>query len=302
MITFHSLTFLSVFLLTLTFILPGQTNAGVNICTERPASAFLEVGYSAQSRGKLNRSNSNVSSDIYSLNLMFQGAGSDSQSWLFGLGHQYTIFDFQNLDAQTNGHQHTLYLPFFLHSKSNANYFNFSLAPALSVSSNILKQPNQYNANALQGLGSVVYQKKMSDAIDWLAGICADHRFGNFRVYPLLGFKWNINHLWKTVIAYPDSELSHRLSDTIYWRLHIGPDGNQWHIKDKALQQSSEFSHEAYLAQWQLDWSVTPGFLITASLGLVFNAEYRFTLANGEEVATEQDDSTRTTVRVRWEF
>jgi len=292
----------SLVVFSLSHVFTGSSNAGVNICTVQPTSAYFEAGYLEQSREPLNVNAGSVSSSVFNFNFLYKWPETASGTWYSGLGHQYTIFDFQDLDVQTNGHQHTLYLPLFYTLKSHAANLQLSFAPALSVSSNILKQPDQYDANALQGLGSLVYRTDTSDPLNWLAGFCADHRFGNFRVYPIFGLEWGLSPAWQAVLAFPDSQVTHRLSERIQWQLQVGPDGNQWHIKDKELQQSSAFTLAAWLAEWQIDWRVAPGFSLSASLGKVFNADYRFTLANGEDVVADADNSTRYRIAARLEF
>ena len=89
-------------------------------------------------------------------------------------------------------------------------------------------------------------------------------------------------------MGFPISEITYRITERLASSLRIAPNGNEWYVKDRSLQQHSQLAHEAYVLEWRFNWRAHEHFMLTASVGREFHSRYELTL---------QDESQRPTLQ-----
>src|SRR5690606_38546479 len=119
----------------------------------------------------------------------------DAGRFAWGIAHRYAILHFSGADLQTNGHLHTSFAP--LHWTVPERNLRVSAAPALSASSNVVGHPREWQGDTLQLFAAVVATARVSETLAFRYGLCADHRFGDYAVYPTLGAVRRFGTHWR---------------------------------------------------------------------------------------------------------
>ena len=249
------------------------------------------IAHSNRTPGKTNREN-------FSTDLLFKA----NDNWILGFGHRTAVLNVDDLELQTNGYLHTFFFPIHRVIHSGTTSIRFSIAPALSASSNVTSDPGEYRPDALQLLAALVWDRPIADRLALRYGICADHRFGDYEIYPLVSVKWQPHPNWRIEFGFPTSQLIHRVSENLSAVLRVEPNGNEWYVKDKSLEEHSQLIYEAYLFEWAINWRAHSHFMLTASIGREFHSRYRMTLLNEDRIRLSSDSSTRIGVALAWLF
>jgi hypothetical protein len=142
----------------------------------------------------------------------------------------------------------------------------------------------------------------MSDRLELYYGVCGDHRFGDYQVYPVINVGWQVHPDWLLEIGFPMSQLIHKVSDSLTSLLRIAPNGNEWYVKDKSLAKHSQLIYEAYLLELAFNWWAHKNFMLTASIGREFDSRYEMTLLNDNRVRLSSDPATRVGIALAWYF
>jgi hypothetical protein len=272
--------------------------AGVDVCQQPTAFSHLSIAYYNHEESAIERSIGETNQENYNFDLQFEL----NENWAFGVGHRYVILNIDPIELQTNGHLHTFFLPLHKQSQSDGQSFRFSIAPALSASSNVMKDPSEYSADALQLLAALVWSRKLSERATFRYGICGDHRFGNYEVYPLISVDWQPHADWVIELGFPTTRLTYQVSRNITSSLRIAPDGNEWYVKTKSLEKRSRVIYEASLVEWAFNWQAQKHFAITASIGRQFHNRYAVTLQDESQVRLSSDSVTRIGAALEWRF
>ncbi len=272
--------------------------ASVDICQEPSAESLMSIGYRKHDRSSFVRGPGETRQINYDFDLQFD---LDSK-WIIGAGHRYTILNVDGLELQTNGHLHTFFLPAHWLSQGERKGFRVSIAPALSASSNVMKDPGEYTSDTLQILAALVWSRQISDQLGFRYGICGDHRFGRYRVYPTVSVDWQLHPDWVFELGYPASQLNYRVSKNLSSSLRIAPDGNEWYVSDKTLEKKSKLSYEAYVLELAFDWKAHRQLTLTANVGYQFNNRYTLTLADDSRERLSSESVTRIGVALAWHF
>ena len=236
--------------------------------------------------------------ELYGTDLLF----TPNDTWSLGFGHRSMILNLDRLELQTNGYLHTFFFPVHRLRQSDNGGVRFSVAPALSASSNVTGDPDEYSVDAMQVLAAAVWNKQMSDRLDLYYGVCGDHRFGDYQVYPVINVGWQIHPDWLLEIGFPMSQLNYKVSESLTSLLRIAPNGNEWYVKDKSLTKHSQLTYEAYLLEWAFNWRAHKNFMLTASIGREFDSRYEMTLLNDNRVRLSSDPATRVGMALAWYF
>ena len=162
--------------------------------------------------------------------------------------------------------------------------------------------PGSDTADAFQFLAALVWGRQLSDRLRLRYGICGDHRFGSYRIYPLISVDWRPHPDWTVELGFPTSQLSYRVLTDLTSLLRIAPDGNEWYVKDKELEKQSQLVYEAYTVEWAFNWQAHKDLLLTASVGRQFHQRYEATLLDGSRVHRSGDSGTRVGVALSWRF
>ena len=272
--------------------------AAVDICQEPPLYSQLSIGIDKHSTSTIGGSFGETTQENFNFDLLFKSA---DDKLLLGAGHRYTVFNIIGLEPETNGHLHTFFLAFHRLIQTDDQSLRISIAPALSASSNVFRH-REYTADHLQLLAAVVWRKRISNRMSFRYGICGDHRFGGYRIYPLISMRWQPHPDWTVQLGFPASQLGYYISERLSSRIRIAPEGNEWQILDKELLHHSRFVYESYALVWTFDWLARENFTVSASVGRQMHNRYEMTLLDARRVRLSGDPVTRIGMSLEWRF
>lgn len=278
---------------------PLSATAGVDICSDPGMQSRFAVEFVAFEESAIDEVTGTADLQYNNYDLLFKSA---SNKYLFGAGHRYANFDFTQVQPDTNGHLHTFFLPLHILSGNDERNFRFSVAAAMSASSNVIKDPSQYTTDAIQVLAAAIWGRQIDEDLGLRFGLCADHRFGEYELYPAVSVLWQLNPDWHLELGFPNSILSYRFSNSLTTEIAIAPDGNEWYVEDSSNTRNSDFIYEAYTVEWSLNWNLSDNFTLTAGVGQQFDNEYEFTLLDQSVVRFSGDSVTRISVAIEWRF
>ena len=277
---------------------PSIGLASVEVCSQPRDFSRLAVGYYDYEKsgvsgiaGQIDRKNHNV--DLhYKLD----------ETWSFGTAYRYTILDIDPIELQTNGHLHTVSFPINRQIHSSGGGFRLSVAPSLSASSNVMKDPSQYSGDTFQALVALVWTRELSGGAALRYGVCGDHRFGKYTIYPSISVDWRPHPQFVIEMGFPTTRLTYEATPGLNISLQVAPDGNEWHVKNKGLDRESQLIYKASLAEWTLNWRAGDSFMITVGVGRLFRNRYDVTLQDGRDVELTDEAATRVGAALEWRF
>ena len=276
----------------------ASVNAGVNICSSDFNGLHSQAFFSKTGNASINNFPGDVSQQRVGLDLVGPLPASETRTSYFGAGHRYTIFDIDGVATQTNGHVHTFYLPYFHAQQADRGVMHFSVAPAISASSNIIKTRNNWRHETFQLLGGFRFISENN----WYAGGCADYRFGEFKIYPVLGWRFDATERWQLDLGLPDSTARYRVHDTMQLNIALGPDGNEWEVADEMAISRLQFGYQAYLLAFFLDWQPSRRMSVSFGVARRFAQKLELILFNGQRVQLDVADSNEFSLQLRWVF
>ena len=272
--------------------------AAVDICQDPSTYSHLSIGFDNHSKSTIERNLGETDQENVYFDLTINSAVDEP---MFSAGHRYTVFNVAGLEPETNGHLHTTFVAFHRLSQTDQRSLRFSIAPAFSASSNVARH-REFSADALQLLAAVVWGRRLSERVRLRYGICGDHRFGRYRIYPLLSMHWKPHPDWTVEVGFPIVQLVYRVSAQFTSNIRIRPDGNEWYVLDKTLTNHSQFVYEAYALEWTFDWQAQENFVVSASIGRQMHNRYEMTLLDGSRVHLSSDAATRIGAALEWRF
>lgn len=280
----------------------SAARAAASVCDEPADESFAAIAYVDHEHSSLEGPAGSTNGSTNQKNQDFDvlvTSGPGGFAW--GFAHRYLIFDFAGVEPQTNAHLHTTFAP--LHwTFEGTRTLRFSAAAALSASSNVMGHPGEWESETLQLLAGLVATSRLSDALSLRYGVCGDHRFGEYRIYPALTAVWRPGPRWLLELGFPSSRVRFEPVEALSSTVSIAPDGNEWHVKDRELRAGSSFIYEAVALEWTIDWRVHPRLTLSLELGRQLDNRYEMTLADGRRVAVSGETANRTGFAVRWRF
>jgi hypothetical protein len=272
--------------------------ASAGVCQPPATHSQLSLAYYQHEKSLLDGSSGAITQKKHDLDLQFEL----NDRWTIGASHRYTVLHADSLLLQTNGHLHTVFFPVHRQSPADRGGFRLSVAPALSASSNVMKDTREYTSDALQFLAAAVWTRPLSDLLSLRYGACADHRFGDFRIYPSLVVDWRPHPDWAMELGFPATQVSYKISNALGSTLRISPDGNEWFVKDKELQKQSRLNHQAYLLELLLAWQAHERFQFAVGVGRQFRNVYEMTLQDEARVRLAGNSVNRLGAALVWRF
>lgn len=279
-------------------VAPSISLAGVGVCESPVDFSRIAVGYYDYDESGLAGTAEQVRRNNHNIDLHYQ----HGDTWSFGAGHRYVILDTDPLELQTNGHLHTVFFPVHRLSHSGDNGFRFSIAPTLSASSNVMKDPGEYSADTFQLLAALIWTRELSGRTDLRYGVCGDHRFGEYEIYPSVSIAWRPHPALMIELGFPTTRLSYQATPSVDLSLRVAPDGNEWHVKNKGLEKQSQLVYEAALVEWTLSWHPVDDFALTLAVGRAFDNAYDVTLLDDRRVELAGDAVMRVGATLEWRF
>lgn len=272
--------------------------AAVDVCQPPTDYSHLSVAYSNHAESSFSGGVGQTRQRNHNIDLLFRFG----ESWAFGAGHHYDILGIEQLEPQSNGHVHTVFFPLHRISRSGNKGFRISVAPALAASSNVVKDPAEYSADAFQLLGALVWTRNLSTHTTLRYGVCGDHRFGSYKLYPSISVEWQPHVDWTIELGFPTTRLVYRASKILESSLLITPDGNEWHVRDEGMEEQSQLVYEASKVEWALRWTAGKHIAISASVGWQFDNRYELTLLDNRRIRLSSDSVTRIGAALAWRF
>ena len=272
--------------------------ASANVCEQPAYASLLSLAYYEHEKTSVSEGVGRSRPQVHE----FDGQYRLNDSWAFGMGYRYVVLGFDRDALQTNGHLHTAFFPVHRQRTNGEDSFRISVAPAKSASSNIIKNLDQYTSDAFQLLGAAVWRRGLSERAVLSYGLCADSRFGSYKLYPTLGVDWQVSPDLLVELGFPQTRLSYLLSDTVSSSLEIAPSGNEWHVRSADFASSSDVEFEATLLEWTISWQLRKRLSLTASIGRLFNSRYEATLADGSRVGASAEDAMRLGAAFAWRW
>lgn len=277
---------------------PAVVFGSIDVCEQPEDLSRLSLGYHEQDAVDLARNAGRIRRDSRDFDLQYRLG----DTWLVGLGHRYVILDVAPAELQTNGHLHTLFVPLHRQSVSDGKSFRFSVAPGLSASSNVMKDPGEFGTDTFQLLVAVAWSRELSEDANLRYGLCGDHRFGKYAVYPSITLDWRPRPDLMIQLGLPVTRLTYEATPAIEISLRVSPDGNEWHVKSKDLDKQSRLVYRALLIEWALRWQASEHVGVTVGVARAFENRYEATLLDDVRVELSHDAATRVGAALEWRF
>lgn len=275
-------------------VVPAQ--AGADVCGDPDARSYAAAEFVYHDRSALREYPGGATNqENQDLDVL---AVTPSRRFSYGFGHRYMIFDFSGIELQTNAHLHTSFVP--LHWQPGD--LRLSAAVALSASSNVMGHPQEYESETLQLLFAMVATREIDERLVFVYGICGDHRFGEYRVYPVAGVEWRPHADWTLEVGFPETRIAYAVTSVLETSLQIAPDGNQWRVENRDFSAESDFVYEAFALEWITEWTPAERLTVALSLGRQLRNRYEMTLAGGERVSLSSASADRVGFGLRWRF
>ena len=273
----------------------GPARAGAAVCADPGAHSYAAGEFTWHGRSPLRERAGATDQENQDLDVL---VASPSRPFSYGFGHRYMIFDFSAIEPQTNAHLHTSFLP--LHWQRGD--LRLSAAVALSASSNVMGHPQEYESETLQLLFAAVAVKELDERLAFVYGLCGDHRFGEYRAYPVAAVEWRPHPDWTLEVGFPETRIAYAVTNELESSLQVAPDGNEWHVKNRDFSAESDFAYEAVALEWITEWSPGSRLTVALSLGRQLHNRYEMTLANGQRVFVSGAAADRVGFGLRWRF
>lgn len=205
------------------------------------------------------------------------------------LRHDYRVLDLaddQGVAAASNGHVHALSLSW----RARLEDWAFELTPVLAVSSNVLKNPDDIQADDWQLHGAVTRRTSGPADGHWYWGVRADSRLGRYLPYPVVQWQSPDYSGVGVGLGAPDSYA--------YWDMHpawrlslsLGPAGGYWQVRDKSLKQVSHLAQRRWHTTLDLHWQATRHVGAVLGWSHYWHRRWAYRLEDGRRVHQQVPD------------
>jgi hypothetical protein len=282
-------------------ISPSQHAAG-NYCENSKTRNFIRVTAGRFNQAQLDKATlAQVDITTNEINITRVLDQDQQHPKSIGFNFRYTIVDLQPIDAMTNGHLHTWDFPFEGRLRNTESEWLYNVAPAISVSSNGLKNPEIIGSDGLQLYAGMAYKKHIASDRAWYLGFRSDHRFGSYKAYPVGGICMQTND-WELQLAVPDFRIAKRFNSGFSLKFIIEPVGNQWKVFSEDITRESNFTYNAIETGLSAIWK--PGKSMNVSLDIEnqTNRRLKFALDDNSFVETKVESGQGVTLRGEIQF
>jgi hypothetical protein len=272
-------------------ISPSQHAAG-NYCENSKTRNFIRVTAGRFNQAQLDKATlAQVDITTNEINITRVLDQDQQHPKSIGFNFRYTTVDLQPIDAMTNGHLHTWDFPFEGRLNNTDSEWLYSITPAISVSSNALKNPELIGIDGLQFYTGMVYKKDVSNDSAWILGFRSDHRFGTYKAYPVVGICMLLANGWDLQLALPDFSITKRFDNKFNLKLFAEPVGNQWHVLSKDKARESDFTYNAIATGLSAVWRISESINVHLAIENQTNRRFRFTLDDNTFIETKAESS-----------
>lgn len=272
--------------------------AASQYCDNRIDQSYAGLGYGNLEKAQLDTgTGAEVEITTHEVNSAWFITSEPTHSLAIGWDMLYTIMDFDMIKPMTNGNLHTWDLSVIGSHKKNGSEVFYKVTPAISVSSNALRDPSLLDDEALQLKTGLVYKEDLHRKSAWVVGFMSDHRFGDYLLYPVAGVCLQPSEGWLLQLALPDFSIRKTFSSGIRLTLYAAPEGNQWHVFSKDKQRNSDFTYNAIVTGIAAQWPITPTISLSLDFEKQTRREFSFVLDDNSLVELGAGSSTGLTVR-----
>lgn len=199
------------------------------------------------------------------------------------LDYRYDTLLVRSGQPASNGHLHSLGLA----GEWRIGDYTLILEPALQASSNMFKNLD-FRSDALVLEASGYRNQPLDDGRAWQWGLAADHRFGTYRIYPLLGYR--------TPLAGGELELllPRRLAYTGSngrWAIALEKTGRRWATLDKERTVEGKTRYDDWQFGVEYRLRLPERIEWTLGAGIAFRRELRYLDLEAGVVERRLDDS-----------
>lgn len=229
-------------------------------------------------------------------------ARSTDYAWDASFMHRYRTLSVEALTprANFNGDLHEIEVGLQARRITGKHARTILLRPGIAVSSNVLKNPDALTVHSLGGQFRWIEHAAQSARVNWLWGIGIDDRFGDYTAYPFAGLTWQPQGDTYLHLGYPDSFISHQLSSTVTMRVSVAPDGGQWRVHSKSMEDDADFHWENWRAGVALSWTHRSGWGAELQGGMLFEQHMRIPREEGGTLASDLDEAAFVSLAVHW--
>ena len=272
--------------------------ASTPYCDINPSNGLASLTYASPQTSALNtRKGETVTVSRSEAAIFWQIERDVGRPFTLGLEAQYSILNFDSVSPMTNGHLHRWGLSFSGVDQYNDANILYEVTPAISVSSNALKNPELINGESLQLNTALIYNKKLNRQLAWVVGFRSDYRFGGYSLYPVGGVCWQPSQEWLLQLVWPDFRVRKAISRSLQLSLFTHPDGNRWHVFSEDLQRDSLLTYRSVVMGISLEWLMTP--LVEWSLAVERQGETDYNLVLDDDRWLQTGAASTTTWQLR---
>ena len=283
---------LPILLAILSLVSPPSLDATNNYCENSKTRDFIRAVIGKSGQGQLDTATPaevEISTNEINLTRVFDQDQRHPKS--IGFNFLYTIVGLESIDAMTNGHLHTWDFPLEGRLNNTESELLYSITPAISVSSNALKNPELIGGDGLQLYTSMVYKKNTASDSAWFLGFRSDHRFGSYKAYPVVGICMQPADDWELQLALPDFSIMKRFNSGFNLKLFVEPVGNQWHVFSKDKTRDSNFTYNAIATGLSAIWRIRESINVNLAIENQTNRRFKFALDDNTFVETKAESS-----------
>ena len=294
---------LTVMLTVLSLFAALSLQANTDYCSKSTVRDFFRAKLGRVDQARLDTAApAQVETSITEINSVWVFDRDSQHTRSVGFNFRYSIVDLESIDAMTNGHLHTWDFPFQGRLNNIDSELFYNITPAISVSSNALKNPELIGSDGLQLYTGMVYKKNTSVDTAWLLGFRSDHRFGSYKAYPVVGVCMQTANDWVLQLALPDFSIRKRFNREFSLKLFVEPVGNQWQVFSKDKTRESNFVYDAMAtglaAKWRIDDSMNVSLVIQNQT----NRRFSFALDDNTFVESEAESGRGVVVTAEVQF
>ena len=282
-------------MLVLWFIISGPLSAFSQYCDSSLESGYVEISYGKQHDAQL-ETGTGVEISAAEANVSWLVSDKTDHSVSVGIETLYSILGFNFIVPMTNGHLHTWDFPLTGSINKNGADIFYNITPAISASSNVLKNPQLIDDESLQLKTKLVYKKHLNKQA-WVVGFMSDYRFGDYRLYPLAGVCLQPSPDWLLQLTLPDFSIRKAFSSEISLTFYAAPGGNKWHVFSKDLQKNSNIGYHTIITGISVEWLITPS--VELSFDLEQQNKTKFSLALDDSSSIQFDAESWLQLKVR---
>jgi hypothetical protein len=207
-----------------------------------------------------------------------------------GLDYQYSRYEYAGIDSR-NRDLHRLQLPLVFRGTQGRWYVEGFVAPGVSASSNVFKDPfDRWSGEDLQLSAAVEGHYPLDAKWRLVAGIAHDRSFGKSQLYPLAGVLYRPDRDFSLRLAFPDVELQFAPTDRQQLTARVYPAGHLWHVVSDSLDR--DFNYRMRALRSEATWSLRlwSGLTLDLSVGYENRRRHRFTDDRGIAIDADVDD------------